>query len=413
VEPEPEPEPATLEDVTIPAQDVEEPEPEVFSAAGEMQPDPHELVTIPQANLTELSPEMTSSEFVPEEPSPDELPPVIPQAELPATVAQVEMPPATSQSGPPAFIPQFELPPTALLEELPPTIPQADPPTFIPQAEIPSTAPRADIATVPQAEPPAFIPQVELPPTVPQADLADFVPTPKPPTASRPIADRPRPVRDDVVFDAVVERTPRNTGPLKLAAGAAAVLILGGLGFSALFSSSGDAEAPTAQIESTTDTTTAAISTPTPPVPLPLSPEELARVVRELPAGYTPESCPPREGVESGGVGTLACGPNTDPGGPLSGLYTAFRDRTSLNEAFDRAVYASTQLVCPGNMQSPGPWRRNAAPDREAGVLFCGTRGETPVVIWSDIEKLRLSTVLGKSEVPNLDAMYGWWTQHS
>lgn len=432
VQPEPEPELATFEDVTFPAHDGPEPEPAVFSAAGEMQPDPRDPVTIPQVNLTELSPEMAPSEFVPEETSPDELPPVIPQAELPATVAQVEIPPATPQAGPPTFIPQFELPPATQLEELPPaipqeelppamsqeelphTIPQADPPTFIPQFEIPPTMSQEEPApAIPQTTPPEFTPQVELPPTVPQADLSDFVPTPKPPPTPRRAITRPTPVREEVVFDDVAERTPRNTGPLKLAAAAAAVLVLGGLGFSALFSSSGDAEAPAAQIESTTDTTTAAMSTPTPPAPLPLSPEELARVVRELPTGYTPELCPPREGVESGGVGTLACGPNPDPGGPLSGLYTVFRDRTSLNEAFDRAVYASTQQVCPENMQSPGPWRRNAAPELEAGVLFCGTRGETPVVIWSDIEKLRLSTVLGRPEGPNLDAMYGWWTQHS
>jgi hypothetical protein len=266
---------------------------------------------------------------------------------------------------------------------------------------------------IPQAAPPAFVPQVELPPTVPQADLSEFVPAPKPPPTPRRVIDKPRPVREEVVFDDVAERTPRNTGPLKLVAAGTAVLALGWLGLSAVFSSSGDAETPAAQTESTTDTTTAAMSTPTPPAPLPLSPEELARVVRELPAGYTPELCPPREDVEAGGVGTLVCGPNTDPGGPLSGVYTVFRDRTALNEAFDRVVYASTQQVCPGNMQSPGPWRRNAAPEREAGVLFCGTQGEAPVVIWSDIERLRLSTVQGSPVGPNLDALYGWWTQHS
>jgi hypothetical protein len=351
-----------------------------ISSAEEMQPDqlghtsdePSEMSDIDPEELSDFEPEDTTDEELVQV----ELPPTVPQMEFPAAVPQVELPPTVSQ---------MEFPPTAAQVELPPTVPQMEFSPAVSHDELPPT-----------------VPQMEFPPTDQKVER---------PVVARPVVDRPRPVRDEVVFDTLPEREPRNTGPLKLAAAAAAGLVLVGFGISALFSRNGDATA--AQIESTTETTTAAMSTPTPPAPAPLSPEELARVVRELPAGYTPESCTPKEGVEAGGVGTLACGPNTDPGGPLSGIYTVFRDRTSLNEAFDRAVYASTQRVCPGNMQSPGPWRRNAAPEREAGVLFCGTRGETPVVIWSDIEKLRLSTVLGSPGGPNLDALYGWWTQHS
>ena len=403
-DPKPEPEPDDLKDVTIPAQDLPETEAEVFSAAGEMQPDPRGPVTIPQVDLSTFSQEMELSESAAEEePSPEELPPGIPQ------------------EGPLTFIPQVDLSPTVPQVDLHPTGPQEAPPTFVPPAELPPVIPQAEIPEViPQAAPPTFVPQVELPPTVPQAeipevipqaDLSDFVPAPKPPPAPRRVIEQPRPVREEVVFSDVAERTPRNTGPLKLAAAAAAVLALGGLGFSTVFSSSGDAEEPVAQTESTTETTTSSASIPPPP-PLP-SPEDLARVSRGLPAGYTPDSCPPKAIVEAGGVASLACGRNNDPGGPLSGIYTVFGDRTTLNETFDRAVYASTQKICPGNMQSPGPWRRNATPERESGVLFCGTRGETPVIIWSDVERLQLATVLGSPGGPNLDELYGWWTQHS
>jgi hypothetical protein len=387
-----EPEPTTLEDVTFPAQDVQEPEPEVFSVAGNMRPDPHGPVTIPQVDLSEFSQEMELSEFVPEDPSPDELPPIVPQVELPA---------AAPQAGPPAFIPQFELPPTVQQAELPPAIPQAAPPTFVPQAEL---AP-----TVPQAE----IPQVELPPTVPQADLADFAPAPKPPPAKRRVIDRPAPVREEVVFNDVAARAPRNTGPLKLAAAGAAVLALGWLGFSALFSRGGDTDATAAQTDTTTTTETSSTTPPAPVLPPPPSPEDIERVRRALPPGYAPDVCPPAAVAEDGGIATLACGRNGDPGGPVSGLYTVFGDRTSLYAAVDRAVAASGQMNCPGNIQSPGPWRRNAAPEREVGTLFCGTRDQNPVVIWSDTERLMLNIVQGAPEGPDLVALYGWWTQHS
>ena len=395
VEPEPAPAPATLEDVTIPAQDAPEAEPEVFSAAGNMQPDPRGPVTIPQVDLSEFSQEMELSEFVPEEPSPEELPPVIPQAEFPATIAQVELPPAIPQAGPLTFIPQVDLPTTIPQAELTPVIPEEAPPTFVPPAELPPV-----------------VPQVELPPTVPQADLADFVPAPKPPLAPRRVIDTPRPIREEVVFDDVVDRTPRNTGPLKLAAAGAAVLALGWLGLSAVFSSSGDAEAPAAQTETTTTTETSSTTT-TPALPPPPSPDDIARVSRALPPGYAPDSCPPAAVPEDGGVVTLTCGRNGDPGGPVSGSYTVFGDRTSLFAAVDRAVAASGQMVCPGNIQSPGPWRRNAAPEREVGTLFCGTRDQNPVVIWSDNERLMLNIVQGAPEGPDLVALYGWWTQHS
>jgi len=254
---------------------------------------------------------------------------------------------------------------------------------------------------------------VELPPTVPQADLSEFVPAPKPPPTPRRVIDKPRPVREEVVFDDVAERTPRNTGPLKLVAAGTAALALGWLGLSAVFSSSGDAETSAAATETTTTSEASSTTTPAPVLPPPPSPADIERVRRALPPGYAPDSCPPAAVPEDGGVATLACGRNGDPGGPVSGSYTVFGDRTSLYAAVDRAVAASGQMNCPGNIQSPGPWRRNAAPDREVGTLFCGTRDQNPVVIWSDTERLMLTTVQGAPEGPDLVALYGWWAQHS
>ncbi|MDA0250713.1 MAG: hypothetical protein O2892_07640 [Actinomycetota bacterium] len=207
---------------------------------------------------------------------------------------------------------------------------------------------------------------------------------------------------------------PRSKGPLIAAAVAAAVLAIGIWGFAALQSRSADSDSPDAQAESPTPTTTSeSVESNSRPAPPPPRPEDFAKVTRVLPPGYPPDSCRPAEATEEGGTATLACGPNEDPGGPPVGTYTVFPGRTALNAAFDRAVAASQQRICPGNIQSPGPWRRNANPQKTAGILFCGDNGPDSVIIWTDIERLLLSTVQSKPGGPNLDAMYAWWTQHS
>ena len=82
-----------------------------------------------------------------------------------------------------------------------------------------------------------------------------------------------------------------------------------------------------------------------------------------------------------------------DPGGPLSATYTLVSDKAALDAAFDDIVRASTRVNCPGNIQSPGPWRRNATPQKTSGVLFCGIQEARPTVVWTDDDDLLVSTV--------------------
>jgi hypothetical protein len=131
-----------------------------------------------------------------------------------------------------------------------------------------------------------------------------------------------------------------------------------------------------------------------------------------LPPGYARSSCQPAE-TEPGGLATLSCDTNTDPGGPPVAEYTLFPNNAALSAAFDRLVATSSQLICPGNIQSPGPWRRNRSPEKEAGILFCGNRSDRPTIIWSDQERLLLSVVQSNSGGPTLEQLYEWWPQHS
>jgi len=46
-------------------------------------------------------------------------------------------------------------------------------------------------------------------------------------------------------------------------------------------------------------------------------------------------------------------------------------DKASLRPLFDDLLRGSTIVTCPGNIQSPGPWRRNATPQQVSGTLVC------------------------------------------
>jgi hypothetical protein len=137
-----------------------------------------------------------------------------------------------------------------------------------------------------------------------------------------------------------------------------------------------------------------------------------ARLVSLLPPGYTPASCKP----EANPVNTLAsvsCVRNADPGGPVTAQYTLVKDKAALDAAFSAVVKASTTVECPGRIQSPGPWRRNATPQQISGTLFCGIQENRPFVAWTDDVKLVLNEVHADAQGPTLAQLYLWWSSHS
>lgn len=193
-----------------------------------------------------------------------------------------------------------------------------------------------------------------------------------------------------------------------MAAGAAA-LALGCVVVIAMHSIGSDDEVAGPQPEASTSepastTTTTKVS--------PKS-SDLAALTKALPAGYLSGACSPAAEVVDGGIATTACGRNEDQDGPSTGTYTLFDDPATLGGAFDRDVAAAEQRNCPGEIQSPGAWHRNASPDKAAGMLFCGTKDQLPIIMWTDSEKMTLNTVQGGINGPDLDTVYAWWTQHS
>jgi hypothetical protein len=136
------------------------------------------------------------------------------------------------------------------------------------------------------------------------------------------------------------------------------------------------------------------------------------RLMRLVPAGYPSDSCKPVTAPKDA-LAQVSCDKNSDASGPLSATYTLVGDEGVLDAAFNDIVQASTTVNCPGNIQSPGPWRRNATPDKTSGLLFCGVRDGRPTVAWTDDARLVVSEVQSGSQGPTFDALYAWWSSHS
>ena len=141
-------------------------------------------------------------------------------------------------------------------------------------------------------------------------------------------------------------------------------------------------------------------------------PEAQDRLLRLLPAGYPSESCTPAAAGD-GALAEVSCEKNSDAGGPLSATYTLVNDEAALDAAFDDSIRTATRVNCPGNIQSPGPWRRNATPQKTSGVLFCGIQENRPTVIWTNVDDLLVSTVQSGPQGPTFDQLYAWWSSHS
>lgn len=136
------------------------------------------------------------------------------------------------------------------------------------------------------------------------------------------------------------------------------------------------------------------------------------RLTRLLPPGYPPGTCKPVPPADDA-LAQVSCGQNSDRVGPPSATYTLVRDEAALRTMFDGIVQSSSTVNCPGGIQSPGPWRRNATPDVISGILFCGIQKGHPTVAWTDAGRMLVSAVQSGPQGPTLEQLYAWWSSHS
>ncbi len=134
------------------------------------------------------------------------------------------------------------------------------------------------------------------------------------------------------------------------------------------------------------------------------------QLVGLLPAGYPSGSCD-QSAAPAGARAVVTCAKNTDAGGPASGTFTLAEDEVALQAAFGGVVSGTSTVVCPGNIQSPGAWRRNATPNVAAGTLYCGIDGDKAVIAWTTDSDLLLNVV--QADRRAMESLYRWWALHS
>jgi hypothetical protein len=137
-----------------------------------------------------------------------------------------------------------------------------------------------------------------------------------------------------------------------------------------------------------------------------------AKLLRLLPPGYPSSACKQVEPPE-GALAQVDCAQNADVDGPPSATYTLLSDKSALQAVFDEAVRETAVVNCPGNIQSPGPWRRNATPQQVSGTLVCGLQQSRPTLAWTDDIVSLLGVVRADPRGTSLDQLYAWWSSHS
>lgn len=140
-----------------------------------------------------------------------------------------------------------------------------------------------------------------------------------------------------------------------------------------------------------------------------------ARLMRALPPGYAVGGCQAADPAD-GATAEVNCATTVAPDLPITVNYLLMPDSSTLKATFDRMVADANTVTCPGNIQSPGPWRRNATPQLVSGTLFCGVRPNGPMVGWTTDDQLLLASARPTQDnapPTTLDAIYAWWSMHS
>lgn len=132
-----------------------------------------------------------------------------------------------------------------------------------------------------------------------------------------------------------------------------------------------------------------------------------------IPDGFPEGSCLT---VAPGAAGVLAqieCGRYGGVGGPDRAVYQRADDSARLAELLQSAQDASIVRVCPGRIQSPGPWRRGGAPQQVGGIVFCAQRTSESVMGWTDDEQKVFALISSGRGGSSPEQLYRWWSAHS
>jgi serine/threonine protein kinase len=283
---------------------------------------------------------------------------------------------------------------------------------------------RSAAATLPSNTVPAVSPSSgPALPTLP----ANPAPTPRPapplpPSRARPVAafNRPPPGRPsgaagtDPPSGRLPKAAPRKRNlwiPVATAGGVFAVA-LGGLGIWWAVKPEPSAPAMPTTTTSTeptgpTETTTRTTKTSPPPDRDSLD----AKLLVLLPRDYSDTACEPVHPPAPGALATVDCGSTQTAGASTAARYSLYADLATLNQQFQQANEADSQLLqCPGlSVNSPTTWHYNATPDKVEGQLACGVYNNKPNLAWTHESEL----LLGAAQGPNHDELHNWWSKYA
>lgn len=182
-------------------------------------------------------------------------------------------------------------------------------------------------------------------------------------------------------------RLPRPSTRLVVGAIAAAAMVIGaGVGFVWLRSDDAPVQGSSPVSSTTVDAAAAA---------------ELARV---LPRGYSAQNCHPAAGP-AGAAAAVACDRVDD----VTAVFALIPDPGALGSAIGAIGAGGGVQLCPGRIQSPGPWRRGGGAAPVRGTLLCATPAGGPLLAWTDTDKHVLATAHGSSP----EQLYKWWVAHA
>lgn len=171
-------------------------------------------------------------------------------------------------------------------------------------------------------------------------------------------------------------------------------------------STEGSAASPAAPPGSSAAAPVQTNSTPTPTDPA-------DRVLAMLPTGYSEGACAPAPAdVEHAQLAVINCARNDDTGGPSSATYTLMGDPDALASAFSDIVAGIEVVTCPGEKQSPGPWKKSGAPE-SGGMIVCAMRPDRMTLAWTDDARMLLAVIHSDTPEATLSDLYAWWGAHS
>ncbi len=163
-----------------------------------------------------------------------------------------------------------------------------------------------------------------------------------------------------------------------------------------------------------------ATTTTSQPEAAPRAEDQVRLAVLLSPAFTAAMRCQPGDTNPSGTLASVHCVPRDQrPDAPADATYRLAGQKDNLDALLKAALNQTTVQLCPGNILSPGPWHLTSTPNAPAGTVFCGTRGDTAVVAWTDTDKLTFAEIRSAplpsltQPGPALAALYQWWQTNS